>query len=152
MSTRMEHSGECSHRRPTEAVSENIGDTCLILDVEMELLQVGGPLLMVVILQFPPCLYELQRLLISVYDRLFPQNVMFPLMTRLYNGIHFLAIGGVFSDSIGECLTMVCHRMPVMSENCAHNIVRCISLNILMVVGDQERRVLELSISNVSDH
>jgi hypothetical protein len=39
-----------------------IGDTCLILDVEMELLQVGGPL--------PMCLYELQRLVISVYDLL----------------------------------------------------------------------------------
>jgi hypothetical protein len=72
MSTGMEHSGECSHRRPIEAVSDMIGDTCLILDVEMELLQVGGPLLMVVFLQFPLCLYELQRLVISVYDRLFP--------------------------------------------------------------------------------
>jgi hypothetical protein len=48
MSTRMEHSGECSHRRSTEVVSDMIGDTCLILDVEMKLLQVGGPLLMVV--------------------------------------------------------------------------------------------------------
>jgi hypothetical protein len=46
MSTRMEHSGECSHRRPTEVFNDTIGDTCLILDVEMELLQVGGPLFM----------------------------------------------------------------------------------------------------------
>jgi hypothetical protein len=37
---------------------------------------------------------------ISVYDHLFPQNVMFPLTTGLYNGIHFLVIGGVFLDSI----------------------------------------------------
>jgi hypothetical protein len=72
MSTRMKHNGECSHRRPTEAVKDMIEDTCLILDVDMELLQVGGPLLMVVILQFPLCLYELQRLVINVYDRLFP--------------------------------------------------------------------------------
>jgi hypothetical protein len=140
MSTGMEHSGECSHRRPTEAVNDTIGDTCLILDVEMELLQVGGPLLMAVVLQFPLCLYELQRLVISVYDRLFPQNVMFPLTTGLYNGIHFLVIGGVFPDSIRECLTMVCHRMPVLSENCAHNIVRCISLNLewLLQIGQGE--------------
>jgi hypothetical protein len=55
---------------------------------------------------------------------------MFPLTTSLYNGIHFLVIGGVFLDSIGECLTMVCHRMPVLSENCAHSIVRCVSLNL----------------------
>jgi hypothetical protein len=31
MSTGMEHSGECSHGRPTEAVSDMIGDTCLML-------------------------------------------------------------------------------------------------------------------------
>jgi hypothetical protein len=130
MSTGLEHIGECSHRRSTEAVNDTIGDTRLILDVEMELLQVGGPLMMAVILQFPLCLYELQRLAISVYDSLFPQDVMFPLTTGLYNGIHFLVIGGVFLDTIRECLTMVCHKIPVLSENCAHNIVRCISLNL----------------------
>jgi hypothetical protein len=77
---------------------------------------------MTVVLQFPLCMYELQRLVISVYDRLFPQNVMFPLTIELYNGIHFLALGGVFTNNIEECLTMVCHWMPVLSENCAHNI------------------------------
>jgi hypothetical protein len=50
-----------------------------------------------------------------VYDHLFPQNVMFPLTTGLDNGIHFLVIGGVFPNSIGECLTMVCHRMLALS-------------------------------------
>jgi hypothetical protein len=130
MSTGMEHNGEYSHRRLTEAVSNTIGDTYHILDVEMELFQVGGPLLMAVVLQFPLCLYELQRLVISVYDRLFPQNVMFPLMISFYNGTHFLFIGGVFLDSIGECLTMVCCQILVLSENCAHSIVRCISLNL----------------------
>ena len=66
----------------------------------MELLQVGGPLLMAVIFEFPLCLYELQRLVISVYDCLLSQNVMFPLMTFFYNGIHFLVIGEVFPDII----------------------------------------------------
>jgi hypothetical protein len=130
MSTRMEHNGECSHRRSTEVVIDTIDDTCLILDVEMELLQVGGTLLLVVVLRFPLCSYELQRLVINVYDHLFPQNVMFPLKKGLYNGIHILVIGGVFPDNIGECLTMVCHWMPMLSKNCAHNIVRCISLNL----------------------
>jgi hypothetical protein len=114
--------------RPTEAVNDTIGDT--YLDVEMELLQVGGSLLMAVILKFPLCLYELQRLVINVYDRLFPQNVMFPLTTGLYNGIHFLVIGGVFMDTIKECITMVYHWRPMLSENYAHIIVRCISLNL----------------------
>ena len=77
-----------------------IVDTCLILDVEMELLQVDAPLLMVIVLQFPLCRYELQRLVINVYDHLFPKNVIFPLTTGLYNGIHFLVIGGVFLDNI----------------------------------------------------
>jgi hypothetical protein len=66
----------------------------------MELLQVGGPLMMALILQFPLCLYELSRLVISVDDHLLSQNLMFPLTTVLYNGIHFLLIGGVFPDSI----------------------------------------------------
>jgi hypothetical protein len=38
MSTGLEHSGECSHRKLIEAVSDTIGDICLILDVEMELM------------------------------------------------------------------------------------------------------------------
>jgi hypothetical protein len=46
----LENNGECSHSRPNEAVNDTIGDTCLILDVDMELLQVGGPLMMAVIL------------------------------------------------------------------------------------------------------
>ena len=66
----------------------------------MELLQVGGPFLMVVVLQFLLCLYERRRLMISVDDRLLSQNVMFPLTIGLYNGIHFLVRGGVFMDSI----------------------------------------------------
>jgi hypothetical protein len=80
--------------------SDTICAPYLILDVDMELLQVGGPLLMAVVLQLPLCLYELQRLVISVDDRLLSHNVMFPLTTCLYNGIHFLVIGGVFPDSI----------------------------------------------------
>jgi hypothetical protein len=53
MSKGMKHSGECSHRRSTKAVKDTIGDPYLILDIEMELLQVGETLLMVVVLQFP---------------------------------------------------------------------------------------------------
>jgi hypothetical protein len=100
MSTRMEHGGEFSHGRLTEAVSNTICAPCLTLDVEMELLQVGGQLLMEVIMQLPLCLYELQRLVIRVDDCLLPQNVMFPLMVGFYNGIHFLFLSGVFLDSI----------------------------------------------------
>jgi hypothetical protein len=100
MSTGMEHGGECSHGRSTEAVSDTICASCIILDVEMELLQVGGPLLIAVVLQLPLCLYELQRLVMSVDDCLISQNVMFPLTIGLYNGINFLVIGGVFLDSI----------------------------------------------------
>jgi hypothetical protein len=140
MSIGMEHSGECNHRRQTKAINDTIGDTRIILDVEMELLHVGGTLLMAVVLQFSLCLYELHRLLISVYDRLFSQNVIFPLTTGLYNGIHLLVISGVFRDNIGECLTMVCHQMLMLRENCTHNIIKCINLNVerLLQVGKGE--------------
>jgi hypothetical protein len=100
MSTRMEHDGECSHGWSTEEFKDTICAPCLILDVEMELLQVGGTLLMAVVLQLPLCLYELQRLVISVDDCLLSQNVIFPLTIGFYNRIHFCVIGGVFLDSI----------------------------------------------------
>jgi hypothetical protein len=77
-----------------------IGAPCLIFDVDMELLQVCGPLLMEVILQFSLCLHELQRLVISVDDCLLPENVVLPLSAGLYNGIHFFVIGGVLTDDI----------------------------------------------------
>jgi hypothetical protein len=96
----MDLDGECIHGRLTKAVNDTICAPSRILDVEMELLQVGGPLLMAFVLPLPPCLYELQRLVISMDDCLLSQNVMFPLTTGLYNGIHLIVIGGVFSDSI----------------------------------------------------
>ena len=95
---------------------------------------------MEIVLQLPLCLYELHRLVISVDYCLLSKNVMFPLVAGLYNGIHFLVIGGVFLESVTECLTMVCHRMLLLSENCAHSIVICISLNIerLLQIGQGE--------------
>ena len=92
---------------------------------------------MAIILQLSLCLYELQRLVISVDDCLLSQNVMFPLTTGLYNVVHFLVIGGVFPDSIGEYLTMVCQQMLVLSENCACSIFGCISINLkqLLYIG-----------------
>jgi hypothetical protein len=64
------------------------------------LLQVCGPLLMVVILQFSMCLHELQWLMISVDDCLLPKNVMSPLTACLHNGVHFFVISRVLTDSI----------------------------------------------------
>ena len=72
----------------------------LILDVKMELMEVCGPLLMVVILQFSLCLHELQWLMISVDDYLLPKNVMYPLAVGLHNGVHLFIIGRVFTDNI----------------------------------------------------
>jgi hypothetical protein len=68
MPKEMENGGECSDGRLIKAVSDMIFSPCLILDVDMELMQVCGPLLMVVILQLPLYLYALQRLVISVDD------------------------------------------------------------------------------------
>ena len=56
----MEHGGECNHGRSAKAVSDMICAPCIILDVDMELLQVCGPLLMAIILQFFLCMHELQ--------------------------------------------------------------------------------------------
>jgi hypothetical protein len=77
-----------------------IGASCFILDVEMELLQVCGTLLMVVILQFSLCLHELQWLMISVDDCLLPKNVMSSLIAGFHNGVHFFVISRVLTNNI----------------------------------------------------
>ena len=77
-----------------------IHDALLIFDIQMELLQVCGPFLMVIVLQLPLCLYELQGLVVCVDDHFLPHNVMLPLMTYLHNGMHFLLIGGILLDCV----------------------------------------------------
>jgi hypothetical protein len=59
MVVRVKHYGECRDWRSSEAISDMVGASYFILDVEVELLQVCGPLLMAVILQFSLCLHEL---------------------------------------------------------------------------------------------
>jgi hypothetical protein len=73
MAARNEHYSECRDLRSTEAINESVGTSCFILDVEVEMLQICGPPLMVIILQFSLCLHELQWLMISVDDCLLPE-------------------------------------------------------------------------------
>jgi hypothetical protein len=77
-----------------------VGASCFILDVEVELQQVCGPLLMVIILQFYLCLHKLQWLMISVDDCLPPKNVMSPLVAGLHNGVQFFVLSRVLTDKI----------------------------------------------------
>ena len=86
--------------RAAEAINDAIGASYFILDVEVELLQVCGPILMAVILQFSPCLHELQWLMISVDDCLLPKNVMSPLVAGFHNGVHFFVISRILTDNI----------------------------------------------------
>jgi hypothetical protein len=53
MAARVYHRGECHDWWFAEAINEAIGDSCFILDVEVELLQVCGPLLMRSFFNFP---------------------------------------------------------------------------------------------------
>jgi hypothetical protein len=100
MATRVYHRGECHDWRSTEAISDAIGSSYFILDVEVELLQVCGPLLMAVILQFSLCLHEMQWLMISVDDYLLPKNVISPLESCFHNGLKFFVVSRVLTDSI----------------------------------------------------
>ena len=77
-----------------------VGASFFILDVKVELLQVCGPLLMAIILQFSLCLHKLQWLIISVDDCLLPKNVMSPLAGGLHNGVHFFVVSRVLMDNI----------------------------------------------------
>jgi hypothetical protein len=92
--------GECHEWRPAEAISDAVGVSYFIVDVEVDFLQVCGPLLMAVILQFFLCLHELQWIMISVDDYLLPNNVMYPLAADLHNGVHFFVISRVLTDII----------------------------------------------------
>ena len=53
------HCGECRDWWSAEEINDVVGASCFILDVEVELMQVCGPLLMEIIPQFSLCLHEL---------------------------------------------------------------------------------------------
>jgi hypothetical protein len=100
MDARFYHCGECHKWWYVEAIKDMVGASCFILDVEVELLQICGPLLMMVILQFTLCLHEMQWLMIIVDDCLLPKNVMSPLATGFHNGVHFFVVSRVFTNNI----------------------------------------------------
>jgi hypothetical protein len=101
MPTRFENGGYRHDWWSTEEFYNIIGASLLILDVQMKLLQIYGPLLMVIVLQLPLCLYELHGSVVCVDDCFLPQNVMLPLSESLHNGIHFFAIKGILLDYVG---------------------------------------------------
>ena len=81
-------------------------------------------------LQLPLCLYELQESVICVDDRFPPKNVMLPLSTRLHNGIHFFVISGILEDCVRQCLIVIFHWMPLLSKNYPNRKVRGIFLDL----------------------
>ena len=100
MHTRVEHSDQHHDWWSAKAICNIIGAALLVLNIQMELLQVCGPFLMVIILQLPLCLFELQGSMVCVDDCFLPQNVIIPFIVGLHNGIHFLVIGGILSDCV----------------------------------------------------
>jgi hypothetical protein len=100
VAARIKHCGECHDWRLVEEINDSVGTSCCILDVEVELLQICGPLLMEVILQFSLCLHELQWLMISVDDCLLPENVMPPMVVGLHNGVHLFFVSRLLMDDV----------------------------------------------------
>jgi hypothetical protein len=127
---RVEHGGYRHDWQSDEEVCNIIGATLLLLDVQMKLLHICGPLLMVIILQLPLCLYELQGSVVYVDDHFLPQNVMLPLSISLHNGIHLFFISGILSNCFEQCRTMICHLIPLLSKTCPNSIVRGICLDL----------------------
>ena len=130
MPTRVEHGGEHQNRWSVEAICNIIGATLLVLDVQMKLLQICGPLLMAIILKLPLCLYEPQGPVVYVDDCFLPQNVMLPFSTSLHNGIHLFVISGILVNCVRQCLTVICHWMSLLSKSCPNSIVRGICLDL----------------------
>jgi hypothetical protein len=77
-----------------------IGTAFFILDVEVELLQLCGTLMMEVILQFSFSLHELQRLMIHVDDCLLPDNVISLFLVVFHYGVQFFVVSRVLTDNI----------------------------------------------------
>jgi hypothetical protein len=100
MAARFYHCGECCDWRSAEAINNVVGASYFILDVEVELLQVCGTILMAIILQFSLCPHELQWHMINVDDCLLPKNVMSPLVESLHYEVHFFVISRVLTDNI----------------------------------------------------
>ena len=100
MPTRVENGGYGHDRWSAEEVCNIIGATLLLLDVQMKLLEICGPLLMAIVLQLPLCLYELKGSVVCLDDRFLPQNVMLPLSTSLHNGIHFFVISEILANCV----------------------------------------------------
>ena len=142
---RVEHSDQCHDWLSTEVVCNIIGASILILNVQMELLQVGGPFLMATVLQLSLWLYKLKRLVIGVDDCLLPHNVNLLLSASMHNGIHLFIIGGVLLNCSGKYLTMIGHWMPMLGEDCTNSIVRVVCLNFkwLLQVWQCEYRCRE---------
>jgi hypothetical protein len=130
MPTRVEHGGYRHDQWSSEAVYNIIGASLLVLDVQMKLLPICGPLLMVIVLQLLFYMYELQGLVVYLDDHFLPQNVILPLSESLCNGIHFFVISGILSYCVGQCRTVICHWMPMLSKNYPNSIVRDICLDL----------------------
>jgi hypothetical protein len=114
----------------TEAISNIICASFLVLNVQMKLLHLCGPLLMAIVLQLPLCLYELQGSVVCVDHCFLSQNVMLPLSARLHNGMHLFVICGILLDCVRKCLTLICHWMPLLSKDCPNSIVGGICLDL----------------------
>jgi hypothetical protein len=76
--TRVENSGYRHDWWSAEEICNIIGAALRLLNVQMKLLQICGPILMAIVLQLPLCLYELQGSMVFVDDHFLPQNVMLP--------------------------------------------------------------------------
>ena len=72
----------------------------------------------------------------NVYNCLLPENVMPPLEAGLHNGVHLFVVIRLLMDGISYCLTMIGHKMSMVSKNCSHNIVSriCLYLKRLLEV------------------
>ena len=118
MPTRVENGSYGHDQWLVEAVCNIIGATFLVLDVQMKLLQICGPLLMEIILQLPLCLYGLQGPVVCVDDCFLPQNVMLPLSTSLHNGIHLFVISRIQIGraSCRERVSCMCGR--ILDHSC----------------------------------
>lgn len=106
----------------TKAIYTIIGGALHVFSIQMEFLQISGPLMMETIRQIPLAFYKFQRLMICV-DDLLTENVIFSFPAFILDVIHLLIISAVFFNCVGESLTMIGQQFPSLGENYTNRIV-----------------------------
>jgi hypothetical protein len=69
-------------------------------------------------------------MIVAIQNKLFRNQVMSPLLQRLYDCIKFFIIRGVFPLCIFQLVTEVCNRSVVLNQDCSNHKPTCVTSHL----------------------